>query len=135
MTRFLREGKVEQSRDCHLHRLPVLLSSFIWAWFDSRAWHRSEQEMGWILVNDRTRPKGIGILAAYGVGLILAALVWACVRTLSRRHALRGKNRTRISVRSASRLGHSRLGRRFFAGAKLRDLRTSAGIAALEIFA
>ena len=66
-----------------------LVSSFIWAWFDSRAWHRSEQEMGWII--DRTPPKGIGILAAYGIGLILAALIWACFRTLSRRLALRAK--------------------------------------------
>ena len=39
--------------------------------------------MGWIL--DRTPPKGIGILAATGVGVMLAALIWASVRTLRHR--------------------------------------------------
>jgi hypothetical protein len=77
-----------------------LLSSVIWSWSYSSALHRDEQQTGWIL--DRTPPKGIGILAAYGVGLILAALVWACVRMISRRLALRKKNRARISARSAS---------------------------------
>jgi hypothetical protein len=66
-----------------------LLGRFIWSWLDSRAWHRSEQEMGWIL--DRFPPKGIGSLARYGIALILAALVWVCVRMLSHRLALRAK--------------------------------------------
>ena len=69
--------------------LASLLASFVWAWLDSRAVHRSEQQMGWIL--DRTPPKGIGILAAYGVGVMLAALIWASVRTLRHRLAQRGK--------------------------------------------